>query len=160
MPIPIPLAGGNLPGPPPIPPRKPPPPPLPPLRPGGPIPGISKSGLPANSTSLLACACAGGGLRMGARLLNSPGCPGLQLGLTPRCETEVKFVSSDSAGERAPGRSSYEFVIGGGRFVKESGDSPWYCPPPGVRSCGIGWPPGGPEGIGSGSDANRGSTSS
>jgi hypothetical protein len=83
-----------------IPPRMPP---RPPRAPAPPRPGISKSGLFVNIISLRICVCCW--IRLGGPrpVLNAPppSC-GRQLGLTPRWETEVKLLVSDSAGERAP----------------------------------------------------------
>jgi hypothetical protein len=78
---PLPLGGGRL--------------------PGGPVPGSWKSGF---ASSMRACVldCRLGG----PNWLNSPPYPGRQFGFTPLCETEVKLLVSDSAGDLAPGRSS------------------------------------------------------
>ncbi len=158
-PAPTALAGGIRGGPPPIiiAPLVPPRPSRGPIRPGTLIPGISKSGFPARSTSRFTW-CSLRGL-IGPSELNSPPLPGLQLGLTPRWLTDVKLLVSLSAGDRAPGRSSYEFVCGSP--PTESGRY-WGCP--GVRSGGTLraciWGFGGTGGIVAGSDANRGSTSS
>jgi hypothetical protein len=95
-----------------------PPRPCPRPRPGRP-PGIAKSGFAALA-SRIASSCL-----IGRRGIGPPGPPygwnwpagapisGLQLGLTGRCETDVKCDASEAAGDRDPsGRSSYEDVRG------------------------------------------------
>lgn len=82
-------------------------PPLPALDPVPARPGISKSGLLLSIISRLiwlCCVCCWMRLGGGASpVLNAPPpSTGRQFGLTPRWETDVKLLVSDSAGERAP----------------------------------------------------------
>ena len=158
------IEGGGGPMPPPRPPR-----PRPRPRPGM-APGIAKSGFAAFASSITSSCL------MGRRGIGPPGpgygpnwpagapISGLQLGLTGRCETEVKWDASDAAGERDPsGRSSNEDVRGrfgslvfnGGGAARKLGFEMFCCAyPPGMSDEGIG---GGFDRAGS---ANLGSTSS
>lgn len=151
-------AGGGMP---------PRPPPLPRPRPRPRLksaPGIAKSGFAALA-SRITSSCLG---RRGPPYGPGIGLPGggLQLGLIPRCETEVKWDASDAAGDREPsGNSSYEsllrtrlgsLLLMEGLEVFRLGFGGFGARPPGMRDAGIGG--GGPLlFVGS---ANLGSTSS
>jgi hypothetical protein len=100
------MAGAATPLPPPLPPR-----PLPLPRPKS-APGTAKSGFAALA-SRMTSSCLIGRRPWGGKFPGIggpvPGGGGLQAGLTPRWETEVKCDASDAAGEREPsGISSYD----------------------------------------------------
>jgi hypothetical protein len=131
-------------------PPRPPPLPLPRPRPK-PAPGIAKSGFTALASSITS-SCLGGwrgpypayGPGMGG-----PG-GGLQLGLMPRCDTEVKCDASDAAGDLAPsGISSKEglriaywsLLLRDWLEELKFGLDELGCRPPGIKDAGIG--PGG-----------------
>ena len=159
---PAPAIGGIIPG------ALPPPLPLPPgLAPlPTPIPGTAKSGFAALASSITSSCLIGlrpyGPYCPGNGGPPAPGGGGLQFGLTPRWETEVKCETSDAAGERDPSfRSSYDERRREGSETLREGTTRlgFELKPPGMREAGS-WFGGGarlPCGAGS---AKRGSTSS